>query len=260
MNRPQGESIWGNINTCIEIALNIYEISAKNGEGIMVKKDAETVLSDKAISMGTDNGEYITFDEQTKDIPKYEVLKHRLEENKKLEAELLEEMQEIERAGKYRYPNYFGEIEKPANISNEICRGIYFVSDGNEQALAVHNCIAEDYMSEMALDTGIASGEYKLYDKGTICIPIFELSKIFDEVEATIIAKDSLHATLQTNFTAYTEEYNELCPLTPIPSAIAPLNLFLASQCNSNSNHTYHQINEQNEKYGEEVSDYGFEP
>ena len=31
---PQGESIWGTINTCVEIALNVYMIVAVDGQGI----------------------------------------------------------------------------------------------------------------------------------------------------------------------------------------------------------------------------------
>ncbi|MFI3238744.1 MAG: hypothetical protein R3Y47_12100 [Lachnospiraceae bacterium] len=260
MRQSPNESIWGNINTCIEIALNIYEITAQKGEGIMVQKDTETILSEKALSLGTDDGDYITFDENTKDIPKYEILKHKLQETKELEANLMKEIEEIERDGKYRYPEYFGDIEKPEDMQSEVCRGIYVIADGDQNAFAVHNCIAEDYMSEMATDTGVTRGEYKIYDSSTACIPIFELSKSFDEVDAMIIAKDSLYATLQTNFIAYTEEYNELAPMTPIPDVEAPVNLYLASQCNSNSNGTVQHSNEQNEEYGEEVDDYGFEP
>ena len=42
---PQGESIWGTINTCTEIALNIYMIIAKDANGtehtgVMAKKPA----------------------------------------------------------------------------------------------------------------------------------------------------------------------------------------------------------------------------
>ena len=63
MNHPSGESIWGNINTALEIALNIYVIVAtdENGverEGIMVPKDkAKEILSDKAISMAEQDGD-----------------------------------------------------------------------------------------------------------------------------------------------------------------------------------------------------------
>lgn len=263
MNRPKGESIWGNINTCVEIALNIYEIVAEHGEGIMVKKGADTPLSDKALLLGTDTGEYIMFDEQTKDIPRYEVLKARLEENKALELELLQEIKEIERDGKYRYPQYFGEIATPDNVVNEICRGIFMVSSDKGNCLAVHKNIAEDYMTEFAATSGMPQDEYLLYDLKTACMPIFELAKIFDEVDAMVIAKESLYATLQTNFTAYTEEYNEIAPQDPIPTVQAPINLYLAEQLSeAQSNIIYVQTPQQEEnfEYGEEVNDYGFEP
>lgn len=46
--QPQGESIWGNINLCIEIALDIYFMIGENGEGIVVPKErAEEVFSEK---------------------------------------------------------------------------------------------------------------------------------------------------------------------------------------------------------------------
>ena len=32
MQQPQGASIWGNINTCVEIALNVYYIYAEHGD------------------------------------------------------------------------------------------------------------------------------------------------------------------------------------------------------------------------------------
>lgn len=46
--QPQGESIWGNINLCIEIALDIYFMIGENGEGIVVPKErAEEVFSER---------------------------------------------------------------------------------------------------------------------------------------------------------------------------------------------------------------------
>lgn len=37
--QPQGDSIWGNINLCIEIALNIYYLCGEKGEGIVIPKE-----------------------------------------------------------------------------------------------------------------------------------------------------------------------------------------------------------------------------
>ena len=51
--QPQGESIWGNINLCIEIALDIYFMIGENGEGIVVPKEcAEEVFSEKTVEAG----------------------------------------------------------------------------------------------------------------------------------------------------------------------------------------------------------------
>ena len=50
MQQPQGASIWGNINTCVEIALNVYYIYAEHGEGIVIGKEkADQTVSAKAI-------------------------------------------------------------------------------------------------------------------------------------------------------------------------------------------------------------------
>lgn len=196
MNRPNGDSIWGNINTCVEIALNVYEIYTDHQQGIMVRKNAETPISEKALTLGVDNGEYITFDETKKDIPMYEVLKEKLASNQATQLEIMKQLKEIEKDGKYRYPEYFGEIETPANVTEEIRRGIYMTSDKKEPIFAVHEVVAEDYMTEMAIDTGIKQGEYLCYDMHTAAMPIFELSKCFTEVEAMVIAKDSLYAKI----------------------------------------------------------------
>lgn len=69
---PQGESIWGTINTCVEIALNVYMIVAVDGqgierEGVMVRKDAvKDTLSEKAADMGKEDGDWLCFDEDKK--------------------------------------------------------------------------------------------------------------------------------------------------------------------------------------------------
>ena len=56
MQQPQGASIWGNINTCVEIALNVYYIYAEHGEGIVIGKEkAEQTISAKAVEAGNEN-------------------------------------------------------------------------------------------------------------------------------------------------------------------------------------------------------------
>ena len=73
MQQPQGASIWGNINTCVEIALNVYYIYAEHGEGIVFSKEkASQALSAKAIEAGKEDGEYLYYGkDDTMDIPLY---------------------------------------------------------------------------------------------------------------------------------------------------------------------------------------------
>ena len=51
--QPQGDSIWGNINLCIEIALNIYYLCGEKGEGIVIPKEqAEKDFSPETVAAG----------------------------------------------------------------------------------------------------------------------------------------------------------------------------------------------------------------
>jgi len=61
-NPPQGDSIWGNINTAVEIAVNVYYIFAENGEGIMIPKDkAKDAISEKAAAAGMEDNGYLCY-------------------------------------------------------------------------------------------------------------------------------------------------------------------------------------------------------
>ena len=116
---PQGESIWGTINTCVEIALNVYMIVAVDGqgierEGVMVRKDAvRDTLSEKAADMGKEDGDWLCFDEDKKDIPMYEVLQRRMALCRRMEAVVMKQMEEIQRDGKLSLTDYFGECAPP---------------------------------------------------------------------------------------------------------------------------------------------------
>lgn len=259
MSRPNGDSVWGNINTCIEIGLNVYEIMAEHGEGIMVEKGKDTLLSEKALSLGKEEGDYITFEEHQKEIPRYEVLKAQLEENKLLEAKLLEEIKDIERNGQYYHPEYFGEIARLEDVTTPVCRGIGMIAGEHGTQLAIHRTVAEDYMSEMAETSGELQGEYRYYDLKTACIPIFELAKVFPEVEALVIEKESLYASLHSDFTAYVEEYKELAPSDPIPMAYAPTHLYLAQQLKERQSQPVESTQEEYVPYGEELEHYDLE-
>lgn len=278
MNQPTGESIWGNINTAFEIALNIYVIVARdeNGlehEGIMVPKSkAKEVLSEKAMSMAEQDGDWLCYGEDTKDIPTYEMLQRRVAVCKRMETKAMDMMTEIRRDGKLRLTDYFGECAPPKQASStdqlqSVRNGIYLVHSGGEDYFAVHESVADNFMSDMSEAFGRRDGEYIYYDLTTAAIPLFELRQIYEEVDNLIVSEDSLLATLNTNFKSYISYYNELVQEeAKIPPVEAPTGLFLQKQLDKEAQEPEIQSREKPEieqsalASGEEAEDFGFEP
>ena len=241
---PQGESIWGTINTCVEIALNVYMIVAVDGqgierEGVMVRKNAvKDTLSEKAAGMGREDGDWLCFDEDRKDIPIYEVLQRRMALCRKMEAVVMKQMEEIRRDGKLSLTDYFGEcappVETPAGKVDDMLHvrnGIYMTQDGEGMKFAVHEAVADNFMSPMAAECGNRQGDYLFYDTASSAVMLSELKNVFDEVAALVISEDSLYATLNRKFPAYKQLYNACVPKEEqIPEADAPAELFLAVQ------------------------------
>lgn len=241
---PQGESIWGTINTCTEIALNIYMIIAKDANGIehtgvMAKKEtAEKNLSPKAVSMAQQDGDWLCYDENMKDIPVFEVLQRKMAACKRAETAIMQQMEDIKRDGKVSLSDYFGEckppVETPHGESMDILpirNGIYFTQDNQEMLFAVHETVADYYMSPAAAEFGQRHGEYLFYDLTASAIPLSELKNVFSETEALILSEDSLYATLNHRFQTYVSQYNHCMPEeSRIPEADAPDSLFLAVQ------------------------------
>ena len=96
---------------------------------------------------------------------------------------------------------------------------------------AVHEAIADNYMTPMAVEFGQKHGEYLFYDLASSAIPLNELKNVFRETEALIVSEDSLYATLNHRFQAYVSEYNHCMPEdSQIPEVNAPDGLFLAVQ------------------------------
>lgn len=242
--QPQGESIWGTINSCVEIALDIYMIIAKDANGIehngiMARKDtAEKNLSPKAVSMAEQDNGWLCYDENTKDIPVYEVLQRKMAACKRAEAAIMQQIEEIRRDGKVVLSDYFGECRPPVETPHgeavdllPIRNGIYFTQDNHEMLFAVHETVADNYMSPAAAEFGQRNGEYLYYDLMASAIPISELKNVFTETEALVMSEDSLYATLNHRFQAYVSQYNHCMPEeSRIPEVDAPEGLFLSVQ------------------------------
>lgn len=63
-SRPSS-NIWGNIITCGEIALGIYDIVGDKNKGIMMSKaDAEKILPEAVAARGTPEGENLCFTDE----------------------------------------------------------------------------------------------------------------------------------------------------------------------------------------------------
>lgn len=267
---PQGESIWGTINTCVEIALNVYMILAVDEQGmervgVMVRKNAvKETISNKAASMGEEDGEWLCFNEDKKDIPVFEVLQRRMALCRRMESAIMKQMDEIRRDGKLSLTDYFGEcvppVETPAGQVNEmfhVRNGIYMTQDGESMKFAVHEAVADNFMSPMAAEYGVAKGDYLFYDTVSSAVMLNELKNVFDEVSALVISEESLYATLRQDFLTYMQLFNACVPKEEqIPVVDAPGELFLAVQLEALQNSTRQgmQIDrEEQEEFGEQT-------
>lgn len=241
---PQGQSIWGTINTCVEIALDVYMILArdKDGneqEGLMVRKNAaKGVLSKEAAGLGQESGGWLCYGKDTKDIPLYEILQRRLADCKRMEATILGKMEGLKRDGKRKRTDFFGECAPPKTTpdcaikkTRKVRNGIYLINEGDGAKLAVHEKIADQFMTPAAIGFGARRGGYLFYDVAASAIALNELKSVFEEAAALVLSEDSLYASLHKNYPAYTSFYNQCMPeAARIPEVDAPPDLFLAAQ------------------------------
>ena len=250
--------------------MNVYMIVAVDGqgierEGVMVRKDAvKDTLSEKAADMGKEDGDWLCFDEDKKDIPMYEVLQRRMALCRRMEAVVMKQMEEIQRDGKLSLTDYFGEcappVETPAGQVDDrlhVRNGIYMTQDGESMKFAVHEAVADNFMSPMAVECGSRQGDYLFYDTASSAVMLNELKHVFDEVSALIISEDSLYATLDQNFPAYKQLYNACVPKEEqIPKADAPTALFLAVQLEAARDREEQEnrpTEEMEEEFGEQI-------
>ncbi len=240
-HQPKGDCLWGTIRVCVNIASDVYTVSAadQNGmerEGIMVRKSAAgDILSEKAIKMGQEDGPWLCYGEETRDIPLYEILQRRMAECKKAEAVIMKQMEEIRRDGRLSLTDYFGECEEPKETPDgglsgvrRVRNGIYLVQDCRGLKFAVQEAVADYFLSPMAAGYGVRKEEYLYYDiDGGCAVALNELSNVFEEAEALICSRESLYATLNRYFAGYTALYNLCMPETErIPESDADIPAF----------------------------------
>ena len=266
MRQSQGESIWGNINLSIEIALNVYQIYADNGKGIMVKANDKHNLSESTLEKGVKDSEgNVYFDEETQKYPMLEILQNREIQTKAALAAIEQQRQELlngKSITDFDLNDFIGKHDPPENVKEEVRNGIYFTLDNDEVGFAVHEAVVSNTMSTFATDFAIKDGEYFHFDMAHSAIPIVELKETFPEVEALVISEDSLYATLNENFPYYVKQYNEACTEErQMPNVTSATNLFLAMQLKGEReqpNVGADELDYAHDDYGEEV-DFAFE-
>ena len=168
-------------------------------------------------------------------IIRYETLKRRLAACQKLSRRLSGEMDALRREGQLHEPLYFGEcpppglspagkVEKAARIGN----GLYFVRARGEKFLAVHDSLAERYLTAMAAARGEWDADYWFYTPLSCAVPVSELSGCLPELARRVQSRESLWRTLHLYFPGYTGFYNDIyAGGSPIPNPdVAPLQFF----------------------------------
>lgn len=105
------------------------------------------------------------------------------------------------------------------------------MTGGEEPQLAIHERIAEHFLSPYACEFGRNENGYFHYNLQSAAIPLYELKGTFPECRELIVSEESLSATLYAHYPAYCEEYNAIVTETDqIPQISAPENLFLQEQ------------------------------
>ncbi len=229
--QPQGNSIWGNINLCIEIALNIYYICADRGTGIVIPKDyAEKYFSKKTLAAGKEADGCLYYGEnESMDLPMYELMRSRASRARRMQETAARQMQRLSEGGQIREEDYLEDIAAPKQ-GKMIRKGIYLMQ-GEPVGLAIQDQMAECFLTVYACEFGRKEGGYLYYDSASSAIPLHELKEIFPEIRKMILSEDSLNATLCQCYPAYRKEYDQLVEEGErIPQTDAPACLFLKEQ------------------------------
>lgn len=236
--RPES-SLWGNIITCTEIALHVYEIVAEYKSGIVIATEqAEELLSSKAIALGNEKDGYLHYEDEKSMIPAYELLQKDLITDSDFK-EKYGTPEQLEKEGPFFVPEYFGTLEEPQTSpwgditkTAAIHNGIGLIESEGKAALAVHQTIGDLFLSDMARQQAVTEGDYLFYALDANCaIPLYELSASHPQVLELIIDEDSLVHTLCEDFPDYVDFHNrhvdEWGWIRDLP---APKGLFLQAQ------------------------------
>jgi len=219
-DRPNA-SIWGAILSCTEVGLNIFQIVSEKKTGIMIPaEDAVNILSEETVASGETADGYVHFAENSAAAvaAKYELVRDghitdpvaldHFGRPKRLEAEArlflpdrFGELPDLK-----RIPSIYGEMKEQTPIDN----GIFFFQGEADSGIAVHDVLAEHFMSDYArIKHNYRKDDYRYYElNNTAAIAVFELSSTHPKVLDMITSWESLMHTLATEFPDYASYWN----------------------------------------------------
>ena len=201
--------IWGKVEECGVAQNNIYYVVAQQGSGYVVPVWEHTILSANAIKMGIVKGEYRYFDEIAKDVVLFELTIKRKEKLEKNLSDIWAKIEEIKTNGKISLTEYFGEFSPPEERDHKIRNGIYLSHNSGQLGILIHQGIAKNFLTEMAMEMGKQIDDYYFYDTTTSMVVVFELGRVFEEVADIAPDKKILFKTLNENFMIYVMKFNQ---------------------------------------------------
>lgn len=164
----------------------------------------------------------------------YETLRRSLMRHERYCESLRRRLAELERSGKLSFPKYFGEFSPPQRIPEgelfswqALHEGVFLLETSAGRQLAVHEAVAERYLTAVAAAAGEFLGDYCFFEE-SMAIALFELSGAFPDIRE-FLSLPPLYATLRRLYPAYVSFHNDIYKEAPIPEtneAAAPfLNL-----------------------------------
>jgi hypothetical protein len=220
------ESVWGSINTCFEIGLEIYRLfcTGDNGEkkdGIAIPIDRATeLLSDNTLAYGTETDGFIYFENPDEaGVPLHRLLKAGAVTKEDF-IKKAGELGNIENLGRVAIPEHYGALPFPQPAAGEtvrtLCNGVTLIKGEHDFRVAVHKSLAGYELSCLGYDSYEAGGYYTeqgdfaVYGRDSCAVPLFELSLLHDEINDVIVDRESLEQTLAEKFPDYVTYWNDM--------------------------------------------------
>lgn len=155
----------------------------------------------------------------------YESLRQSLRRHERYCESLRQRIIELERSGKLSLPQYFGGFPPPQRIPEgevRACRplheGVFLLETDRGRQLAIHEAVAERYLTAVAAAAGEFLGDYCFFDEASgMPIVFFELSSAFPDIRR-LVDMPALYEALRRSSPAYVAFYNDIYGSPPIPA------------------------------------------